>query len=66
MRGARIPFAQQKAEIARLDAIGRTRALTRDESDRLANLLYRDQLRGYRRHHADRDRQLRVASRASA
>lgn len=40
--------AAQRAELDQLEQLQRQRALTADESDRLANLVYREQQRGYR------------------
>lgn len=48
MSTKRTPVSEQEAEMARLEAIGRERALTDAESDRLAHLIYCQQLRGYR------------------
>lgn len=48
----------QLAELARLEAVGRTRALTDAESATLENLIYREQQRAYRAH-ASRNRQRR-------
>ncbi len=40
--------AAQKAELDQLEQLQRQRALTDAESDRLANLVYREQQRAYR------------------
>lgn len=48
----------QLAELNRLEALGRTRALTDEESATLENLIHRERQRTYRAH-ASRNRQRR-------